>query len=193
MPRLSTKDLAKAKELAGKVSQHHAQAKKVQEGYLKAQKEYLSHAIEAGGYLDDLWDLLGKGRYGKFRDQHLPDVGERMCRYYREARHLYRDLGLEPATIAGSDFTITGFIKWAKSEPIRTKRATRTNSRLTSSGRRVSATPGPRSGRTSSGRPIPTPENSNPVVKAYRPASKEQRDEFHKWLPKHSRYKVVPQ
>ena len=48
MTKLSTKDLAKAKELAGKISQHHADAKKVEEGYLKAQKEYLRHAIEAG-------------------------------------------------------------------------------------------------------------------------------------------------
>ena len=193
MPRLSTKDLAKAKELAGKVSQHHADAKKVQEGYLRAQKEYLSHAIEAGGYLDDLWDLLGKGRYGKFRDQHLPHVGERMCRYYREARHLYRDLGLEPATIAGCDFTITGFIKWATSEAKQRKQAARTSSRLTSSGRRVSATPSPTNDRTSSGRRAPTPENSNPLVKAHRRASVAQRQEYYDWLPKHSRYKVVPQ
>jgi hypothetical protein len=193
MPRLSTKDLAKAKQLAGKVSQCHAQAKKVQEGYLKAQKEYLSHAIEAGRYLDKLWDLLGKGRYGKYRDQHLPHVGERMCRYYREARHLYLDLGLEPATIAGSGFTITGFIQWAKSEAKQKDQSAQTNSTLTSSGRRVSAAPDPKDGRTGSGRKTPTPENSNPVVKAYRRASKQQREEFFNWLPKHSRYKVVPQ
>ena len=85
MPRLSTKDLAKAKELAGKVSQHHAQAKKIQAQAKKAQEEYLDHAIQAGRCLDDLWGLVGKGRYGKYRKQHLPHVGDRMCRYYREA------------------------------------------------------------------------------------------------------------
>ena len=186
MPRLSTEDLAKAKELAGKISDLHAKAE-------EAKGQHLDYAFKAGRFLDELWDLLGKGEYGKRQKELLPDVGERMCRYYREARHLYRDLGLEPATIAGCDFTITGFIKWAKFEAKQRKQAARTNSKLTSSGRRVSATPDPSNDRTSSGRVIPTPENSNPVVKAYRRASREQRDEFHKWLPKHSRYKVVPQ
>jgi hypothetical protein len=186
MRRPSTEDLAEAKVLAGKISDLHAKAE-------EAKGQHLDYAFKAGRFLDELWDLLGKGEYGKRQKELLPDVGERMCRYYREARHLYRDLELEPATIAGCDFTITGFIKWATSEAKQRKQAARTSSRLTSSGRRVSATPSPTNDRTSSGRRAPTPENSNPLVKAHRRASVAQRQEYYDWLPKHSRYKVVPQ
>ncbi len=190
MKRLSTEDLAKAEELAGEISQHHADAERAQEKSLEAHRESVLHAIEAGRCLDELWELLGRGHYGRYRDQYLSHVGERMCRYYREARHLYRDLGLEPAMIAGSGFTITGFIEWAKSEKKERKKAAQADGRRTSSGRRFHAS-NPTNVRTSSGRKTPTPEISNPIIRAYRRASQEQRDEFRRWLRTERKLSVI--
>ena len=186
MAQISPAVLAEAKKLAGEISRHHAEAE-------KKQREYLEHAIKAGRRLDQLWVLLGKGEYGRCRKKLLPGVGPRMCRYYREAWQVYRDLGLNPATIAASDFSITGFIAWGQSELEQQQNKSHSRAKAASSGRRTRAAADGDKNQTSSGRREPTTENTNPIVKVYRKASKQQREEFLNWLPKSSGYKVVPQ
>ena len=156
MPKPSPEDLAEATKLAAEINHHHCEA-------AKAARQGLYHAIEAGRRLKSAKELVGHGNFTTWRKKSTT-VGERMAQYYMEAAGYADQLNVEPATIA--DFTITGFIDWAKVQLEPKKQRRSASAQLTASGRRVKE----------------DNESSNPICIAYKRATTEKREQFHTFL-----------